>query len=137
MTPTCAYIQPINKPGAEVICVSLQRVSRCKGPGLGSVLPWLGHGKTRKRRQVQSSIKAVEDDDNSSTIVNTEQAAGSGQEDCNPQTRAGRTVRRPRRYLDNDSFPGRSASLVGGSCKGRRITRQAAGEARDLPQGNS
>ena len=74
---------------SEVICVSLQRVSRCKGPGLGSVLPWLGHGKTRKRRQVRSSIKPVEDDDNSSTIVNTEQAAGSGQEDCNPQTRAG------------------------------------------------
>jgi len=46
---------------------------------------------------------------------------GSGQEDCSPQTRAGRTVRR--HYLDNDSSPGRSASLVGGSCKGRRITR--------------
>ena len=49
VTATSARIQPINKPDEEVICVSLQRLSRCAGVSLDSVKPWLDHGKARRR----------------------------------------------------------------------------------------
>jgi len=111
VTATCAYIQPINQAGSEVICVSLQRVSRCRGSGLDTAKPWLGHCKTRKRRQLRPRIRPTGDDHNGDDAARIEQVSESAESNCNPKTRAGRTVRRPKRYLENNSFPDRS-SLV-------------------------
>ena len=69
VTATCAYIQPINMPNSDVICVSLQRLSHCTGQGLKSAQPWLGHGKTRRRRQVRQTTRLPsEHDDNNDSI---------------------------------------------------------------------
>ena len=120
MTATCAYIQPINIPNSDVICVSLQRLSRCTGQRLKSAQPWLGHGKTRRHQVRQTTRLPSEHDDNNDSI--SDQVSGSEQQNNgHTKTRAGRTVRRPQRFLDN-SFPDGSASEVGGGCKGR-ITR--------------
>ena len=69
VTATCVYIQPINMPNSDVICVSLQWLSRCTGQGLKSAQPWLGHGKTRRRRQVRQTTRLPsEHDDNNDSI---------------------------------------------------------------------
>ena len=52
VTSTSARIQPINNPDAEVICVSLQHLSRCTGQSLDLVKPWLGHGRVRRRQKL-------------------------------------------------------------------------------------
>ena len=39
VTSTCAHIQLINQPDAELITVSLQRVSRCKSQNISTVKP--------------------------------------------------------------------------------------------------
>ena len=54
VTSTCACIQPINSPDKEKIFVSLQRLSRCNSARVENAKPWLGHGRTRKRRQVRT-----------------------------------------------------------------------------------
>lgn len=46
VTSSCATIVPINTPDGEVINVSLQKLSRCRGEHLDSARPWMGHGKT-------------------------------------------------------------------------------------------
>ena len=48
VTSTCATIVPINTPDGEVINVSLQRLSRCKGEHLSTVSQWMGHGRAHK-----------------------------------------------------------------------------------------
>ena len=58
VTSTCATIVPINSPDGEVINVSLQRLSRCKGEHLGAVSPWMGHGRTHKRRQLRRNKRS-------------------------------------------------------------------------------
>jgi len=57
LTSTFAIIVPINTPDSEVINVALQRLSRCKGEHLGTVQPWMGHGRTHKRRQLRKNKK--------------------------------------------------------------------------------
>ena len=61
VTSTCAHIKLINQPDAELIMVSLQRLSRCKSQDISGVQPWVGHGRTRKRRQLRkpSSSESV------------------------------------------------------------------------------
>ena len=122
MTATSARIQPINKPDEEVICVSLQRLSRCTGESLDSVKPWLGHGKARRRRKlrrrtVPSNLSMAEEQDQQSS---SQQDASQNKDDC-PRTKSGRKVRKPRRYCLKSSFPDGSARPGGGSCNGSRV----------------
>ena len=46
VTSTCAHIKLINQPDAELITVSLQRLSRCRSQEIGKKKPWIGHGRT-------------------------------------------------------------------------------------------
>ena len=52
LTSTCAQIKLINQPDANLITVSLQRLSRCRDQDIGKMEPWVG-GKTKKRRQLR------------------------------------------------------------------------------------
>ena len=121
VTPTCPSIQPINSPNKETIFVSLQRLSRCHGTMLEDAKPWLGHGKSRKRRQVRrpgySATEARNCGDNDTCDFNAQQ-----------MTRSGRVVRPPTRYRVNlVSCPDGSASRRGGSCK-TRDGKESSGE---------
>ena len=55
VTDTNAKIKPVSDPDGELRCVSLQKVSKCKGQIATCPQVWLGHGKTksRKRRTVR------------------------------------------------------------------------------------
>lgn len=111
VTATCAQIRPIHKPDDDLITVSLQRLSRCRSEQLSEVKPWMGHGKTRKRRQLRRNRQ----DDVSVQV--SEDATDSTTEDTKV-TRQGRKVKKPRRYcLLMESCPQVSASQEGGSCK--------------------
>ena len=114
VTDTCAHIRPINKPDDDLITVSLQRLSRCRSGQLNIANPWMGHGKTRKRRQLRrnnqnkgsQAIKTKVDDVSEST------------EEVTSTTRRGRPIKKPARYcLLINSCPQVSASQEGGSCK--------------------
>ena len=121
VTSTCACIQPINSPDAEKIYVSLQRLSRCHGTMLDNVTPWLGHGKTRKRRQIRP--RQVTDSNNE---VKRDRQVVSTCEQDSPMTRSGRRVKKPARYrVNSTSCPEGSASQQGGSCKGRARDKQS------------
>ena len=50
VTPTNVFIHPLSDP-TDQITVSLQRVSKCDD-SLSSARPWMGHGKSRKRRRI-------------------------------------------------------------------------------------
>ena len=133
VTPTCACIQPINSPDKEKIFVSLQRLSRCNSVALGDVKPWLGHGQTRKRRQVRARPESIEEESlGRSNSKSNETNSSDGHVD--PVTRGGRTVRKPARYrLNLCSCPEGSAPQQGGSCKtpaGGHVGWRAARERR-------
>ena len=53
VTSTCAHIKLINQPDDELITVSLQRLSRCWNQDIRNIAPWIGHGRTRKRRTIR------------------------------------------------------------------------------------
>ena len=113
VTSTCACIQPINSPNKspnkENIFVSLQRLSRCHGTMLDFVKPWLGHGKTRKRRKI---VPRPENEDGDPGTTKDVDAVTDDQPKC--VTRSGRTIRKPARYrVGFSSFPDRSASIQG------------------------
>ena len=113
VTATSVRIQPINKPDEEVICVSLQRLSRCTGVSLDSVRPWLGHRKVRRRRKLRrrtvptNQSMAEEQDQQSSSQQDTSQ----NEDDC-LRTKSGQKVKKLQRYCLKSSFPDR---------KGRRV----------------
>ena len=118
VTATSARIQPINKPDEEVICVSLQRLSRCAGVNLDSVKPWLDHGKARRRlklcrRTVLPNQSMAEKQDQQSS---SQQDASQNEDDC-PCTKSGRKMKKPQRYCLKSSFPDGSAWR---SCNGSR-----------------
>ena len=100
VTSTCATIGPINTPDGEVINVSLQRLSRCKGEHLGTVSPWMGHGRTHKRRQLRRNKRAQDgpqDSEFSSVVPNLPSET---------TTKSGRQVKKPARYCRTlNSFP--------------------------------
>ena len=94
VTLTCACIQPINSPDKEKIFVSLQRLSRCNSVALGDVKPWLGHGQTRKRRQVRARPESTEEESlGRSNSKSNDTTSSDGHVD--PVTRSGRRVRKP------------------------------------------
>ena len=51
VTATNVFIHPLNDP-EDQITVSLQRVSKCDN-SLANVMPWMGHSKSRRRRQIK------------------------------------------------------------------------------------
>ena len=87
VTATNVFIHPLNDP-EDQITVSLQRVSKCDN-SLANVMPWMGHSKSRRRRQIKR------------TPVNADQRQGN--DDSPPPqtqvTRSGRNINRPARYL--------------------------------------
>ena len=111
VTSTCAHIKLINKPDAELITVSLQRLSRCRSQDMGEVEPWIGHGRTRKRRQLRKPARLKSGTTTSGTVSN---------EDSLKQVkriRWGRIVARPARYCRINELPQGSACQPGGGCK--------------------
>ena len=92
VTVTCAHIRPVNKPDGELITVSLQRLSRCRSRDIQTAQPWMGHGKTRKRRQLRRNSCLKQPEDNNST------AKDKDVEGQIRMTRRGRQVRKPARY---------------------------------------
>ena len=87
VTATNVFIHPLNNP-EDQITVSLQRVSKCDN-SLANVMPWMGHSKSRRRRQIKR------------TPVNADQRQ-SNNDSPPPQTqvtRSGRNINRPARYL--------------------------------------
>ena len=115
VTPTCASIQPINSPNEETIFVSLQRLSRCHRTMLENTKPWLGHGKSRRRRKVRPrkdhSNPGIDESHSCEDEVATDQET---------VTRRGRAVRKPIRYrVSSISCSNGSAPHRGGSCKER------------------
>ena len=66
VTPTNVFIHPLSDL-TDQITVSLQRVSKCDD-SLSSTRPWMGHGKSRKRRRINKTqiVSHVQEDDSSS-----------------------------------------------------------------------
>lgn len=96
VTSTNAFIHPLSDP-TDQITVSLQRVSKCDN-SLSSVTPWMGHGNSRKRRQIKRTTAPLNADCNQKN-------------DCplKPQvTRSGRNIHRPARYLQLSAPMGQS-----------------------------
>jgi len=58
VTPTNAIIQKVNDPSAKKLNGFLQRLSKCDNQ-LSEEVPWMGHGRTRRRRQSESQISRV------------------------------------------------------------------------------
>jgi len=101
VTSTCATIVPINTPDGEVINVSLQRLSRCKGERLSTAQPWMGHGRMHKRRQLRRNKKPQVDQKQGSKTGNVSANLSLG-----TTTRSGRQVKKPRRHCWRlNSFP--------------------------------
>ena len=124
VTSTCAHIKLINQPDAELITVSLQRLSRCRSQDISGVQPWVGHGRTRKRRQLRKPL--------SSESVTTTTCSTASSEDSLQQvkcTRRGRTITRPARYCRTNQLPQGSACQPEGGCK-------VAAELRDHVRGS-
>lgn len=97
ITSICAHVRSINKPHDDLITVSLQCLSRCRGEELSAVKPWMGRGKTHKCRQLRKNSPAIE----SHSAVDSVYLSGAQQ-----RTHRGRPVRRPNRYcLTIDSCP--------------------------------
>lgn len=111
VTSTCAHIRLINQPDAELITVSLQRLSRCRSQDISTVKPWVGHGRTRKRRQLRRTTKGESSMTGSYT----------SSEDIVPEvkTRRGRIITKPARYCLLNQLPQGSACQHGGGCKAR------------------
>ena len=114
VTDTCAHIRPIDKPNDDLITVSLQRLSRCRNGEMNAVTPWMGHGKSRRRRELRSAKKT----DNSQSL-NDSVAVSIHTEPSSLKTRQGRLIRKPARYLAISSCPQVSASQEGESCEVR------------------
>ena len=113
VTSTCAHIRLINQPDAELITVLLQRLSHCKSQDISAVKPWVGHGRTRKRRQIRMPTKR---DSNSSTTDGDRVSS----QDTVPEvmkTRRGRIVNKPTHYCLINQLPQGSACQQGGGCK--------------------
>lgn len=111
ITDTCEHIRPINKPSDDLITVSLQRLSRCCSEQLGAAKPWMGHGKTRKRRELRRNKQT----DGSQLM---ESSVSGSTEQSTQTTRRGRPIKKPARYcLSINSSPQVSAFQEGGSCK--------------------
>ena len=112
VTSTCACIQPVNRPDQEKIFVSLQRLSCCeRGASLDEVQPWLGHGYTRKRRQVRT--RKVMQSTEATHTISFDEGTVAVKDDQGITTRKGRRVVKPARYRDPSSFPEGSASQQG------------------------
>ena len=128
VTDTCAHIRPIDKPNDDLITVSLQRLSRCRNGGMNAVTPWMGHGKSRRRRELRRAKKT----DNSQSLKDSV-TVGMHTEPSLLKTRQGRLIRKPARYcLAISSCPQVSASQEGESCKVRVTDGSREGrESRD------
>lgn len=97
VTSTNAFIHPLNDP-TDQITVSLQRVSKCDN-SLSDAKPWMGHGKSRKRRKIKKTQSASHNrEDNSPLQTQTSQQV----------TRSGRNINRPSRYLQLSAPMGQS-----------------------------
>ena len=99
VTPTNVFIHPLNDP-TDQITVSLQRVSKCDD-SLSSARPWMGHGKSRKRRMINKTQIAshAQADDSQSHIQSASQQV----------SRSGRKINRPARYLQLTAPMGQSS----------------------------
>ena len=107
--------------------MSLQRLSRCNSVALGDVKSWLGHGQTRKRRQVRAGPESTEEESLGRSNLKSNDTTSSDSH-VDPVTRSGRRMRKPARYRINlCSCPEGSAPQQGGSCKmpaGDHVKRQ-------------
>ena len=110
VTATCAHIKLINNPDAELITVSLQRLSCCRSQDIGTVTPWTGHGQTRKRRQLrkQKSLESEEPPATTGSSLDLQESK---------RTRRGRMINKPKRYCLINQLPQGSACQQGGGCK--------------------
>ena len=111
VTATCAHIKLINKPDAELLTVSLQRLSRCRSQDIGTVKPWVGHGQTRTRRQIKKS----QEPESLTTTDNRGSSEDTAQEV--KKTQRGRVVNKPVWYCLNTQLPQGSARQQGGDCE--------------------
>ena len=114
VTSTCAHIRLINQPDAELITVSLQRLSHCKSQDISTVKPWVGHGWTRKRHQIRKPTKGGDSD-----LSMTDGDRASSQDTVLEvkKTRRGRIVNKPTCYCLINQLPQGSACQQGGGCK--------------------
>ena len=115
VTSTCAHIRLINQPDAELITVSLQRLSCCKSQDISTVKPWVRHGRTRKRRQIRKPTKGGDSD-----LSMTDGDRASSQDTVLEvkKTRRGRIVNKPTRYCLINQLP------QGSACQQWEVVRQ-------------
>jgi len=84
VTPTNAIIQKVNDLSAEKSNVSLQKCDN----QLSEEVPWMGHGRTRRRRQIRNSNKW-------SVINQSEQSQTRNKPSNVTVTRSGRKIQLP------------------------------------------
>ena len=121
VTSTNATIQMMNDPKAELIVVSLQHLSLCKGTFSSDTQPWKGHYKPRRRRQIRGAVQNRQND-SSSLADATNDATVSEQLQ---RTCCGRAVRRPACYCLTMEGP---ALQQEGGCKGSHETKKRSRE---------
>ena len=112
VTSTCVHIQLINQPDAELITVSLQRLSHCRSQEIGKNKPWIGHGRTNKRRQLRKTNHMHD------SVAHTDN--NNPKEHNFPEvrrTRQGRIVKQPAWYRLNITLLQGSARRQGEGCK--------------------
>ena len=88
VTSTNAVIQQVNDPSAQKLNVSLQRLSKCDRE-LSEAIPWMGHGKTRRRRQIKRVSSS-----NQPSVSDAQQVQSTNL----TVTRKGRVIRPPSRF---------------------------------------
>ena len=82
--------------------------------------PWLGHGLTRKRRQVRAR-RATQSTEATQGTMGTV----STSDDREIMTRKGQRVVKPVQYQDPGSFPEGSAFQQGGGCKAPDLKKRS------------
>ena len=112
VTSTNAIIQKVNDPNSEKLNVSLQRLSKCDRQ-LSEEVPWMGHGRSRRRRQIRNTTRPNSTDQ--SVVSETQQQPTNV-----TVTRRGRVIHPPARFNEVAS-PNGSAKTGGGKCGVRTI----------------
>ena len=107
VTSTNAIIQKVNDPDSEKLNVSLQRLSKCDRQ-LSEEVPWMGHGRSRRRRQIRKTARPNSTDQ--SVVSETQQQSTNV-----AVTRRGRVIRPSARFNEVAS-PNGSAKKGGGKC---------------------
>ena len=104
-----AIIQKVNDPNSEKLNVSLKRLSKC---GRQLEVPWMGHGRSRRRRQIRKTTRPNSTDQ--SVVSETQQ------QPTNVTVTRKRVICPPARFNEVASSKG-SAKKGGGKCGVRTI----------------